>query len=365
MQVCGHVSEKSLVSSDYAAEELVEIAHRLAVRHRLELSESATSALFEMIVDARRNGDKTFGNAWSVRGLLEDLHNAVASRIVLEADDQDNLLPNFLEVTVEDVHSITPQNRHMAEAIPIDPLRLQRALAQLSSLTGLQSVKSEIDDLVQLCRYYREIGRSVTSAFSLHCVFTGNPGTGKTTVARIIADVFAALGLLERGHLVECSRQSLVAEYVGQTAPKTTRMIDTAMGGVLFIDEAYALATDSERDFGQEAIQVLLKRMEDDRGKFAVIVAGYTMEMRHFLRSNPGLESRFNRFLHFDDYSPSEMLEIAVRMLAGQGYVLGRDVLVRVLDCFRHQFRAGARRLGTPVSSANSSITPYAPTISA
>ncbi len=173
--------------------------------------------------------------------------------------------------------------------------------------------------MVKLVRFYREEGKDVLRRFSLHSVFMGNPGTGKTTVARIIARIYKALGLLERGHLVEVDKQGLVAGYIGQTAIKTAHVTDSAKGGVLFIDEAYALSTGSANDFGSEAIETLLKRMEDLRGQFVVIVAGYTEPMHHFLESNPGLSSRFDKTLVFEDYTPEELFAIALSMLKAEG----------------------------------------------
>jgi len=145
---------------------------------------------------------------------------------------------------------------------------------------------------------------------SLHMVFSGNPGTGKTMIARLMARIYKALGILSKGHLVEVDRSSLVAGYVGQTAGKTSEVIQKALGGVLFIDEAYSLNGAGENDFGQEAIDTLLKAMEDNREDLIVIVAGYDELMEQFIHSNPGLESRFNRYLHFEDYTLDEMLAI-------------------------------------------------------
>ncbi|MBX2965681.1 MAG: AAA family ATPase [Cyclobacteriaceae bacterium] len=193
---------------------------------------------------------------------------------------------------------------------------LYESLDELNALTGLTNIKHEVNEMVQLVKFYQETGKDVLSRFSLHTVFTGNPGTGKTTVARLLSKIYKGLGILEKGHLVEVDREGLVAGFVGQTAIKTTEKITEAMGGILFIDEAYSLAQGkgSNYDFGAEAIQVILKRMEDFRGKFGVIVAGYTGNMHDFVSSNPGLRSRFDKFFEFTDYSPEDMYAIALTM---------------------------------------------------
>jgi SpoVK/Ycf46/Vps4 family AAA+-type ATPase len=195
------------------------------------------------------------------------------------------------------------------------------SLAELNALTGLDGIKNEVNEMVKLVRFYQESGKDILNKFSLHTVFTGNPGTGKTTVARILSKIYKGLGILEKGHLVEVDRQALVAGYVGQTAIKTGDKINEAMGGVLFIDEAYSLANESgaQHDFGGESIQVILKRMEDLRGKFGVIVAGYTDNMQEFIQSNPGLRSRFDKYFFFEDYSPEDMLTIALSIFTKEG----------------------------------------------
>jgi hypothetical protein len=198
---------------------------------------------------------------------------------------------------------------------------LFEAMAELNGLTGLAGVKNEVNEMVKLVRFYQESGKDILNKFSLHTVFTGNPGTGKTTVARILARIYKGLGILEKGHLVEVDRQALVAGYVGQTAIKTAEKVTEAMGGILFIDEAYALANEagSPHDFGAESIQVILKRMEDLRGKFGVIVAGYTDNMHEFINSNPGLRSRFDKYFFFEDYEADDMFTIALAIFAKEG----------------------------------------------
>jgi SpoVK/Ycf46/Vps4 family AAA+-type ATPase len=217
-----------------------------------------------------------------------------------------NLLLDVTQILTQASASPKSVNKHQ-ETI------LNESLAELNSLTGLENIKTEINEMVKLVRFYQETGKDVLNKFSLHTVFTGNPGTGKTTVARIVSRIYQGLGILQKGHLVEVDREGLVAGYVGQTAIKASEKINEAQGGILFIDEAYSLAQGkgSQHDFGGEAIQVLLKRMEDLRGKFGVIVAGYTDNMQEFIESNPGLKSRFDKYFSFEDYTPADMLEIS------------------------------------------------------
>lgn len=194
----------------------------------------------------------------------------------------------------------------------------------LQSLIGLASVKQEVmslTNLVKISQQRKEKGMKIPTP-SYHCVFTGNPGTGKTTVARLLASMYKELGIIKRGQLIETDRSGLVAEYVGQTAVKTNKIIDKALDGVLFIDEAYSLVNGGETDYGAEAIATLLKRMEDDRDRLIVILAGYTTEMQQFIDSNPGLQSRFNRYIFFPDYNADELMGIFLSMLHKYDYTL-------------------------------------------
>lgn len=214
--------------------------------------------------------------------------------------------------------------------------------AELDSYIGLATVKEEVRNLINMASVYklRRQHDLPTTDMSLHMVFTGNPGTGKTMMARMMARIYRSLGILSKGQLVEVDRSGLVAGYVGQTALKTQKVIEKAMGGVLFVDEAYALNGRSENDFGQEAIDTLLKAMEDHRDDLVVIVAGYTDLMDKFIHSNPGLESRFNRFLLFEDYSLEELMAI-FKMRCGKGYVLSPEAEPLVRDYIAEESAAG------------------------
>lgn len=213
---------------------------------------------------------------------------------------------------------------------------LEDALEQLNRLVGLSKVKEDVQTIINFLkvRQLRIKNNLPAAAMSYHLVFTGNPGTGKTTVARLIAQIYKELGLISKGHLVEVDRSKLVAAYVGQTAIKVNEVAQSAMGGVLFIDEAYALSHSSDNDYGKEAVDTLLKVMEDNREKFIVIVAGYPEPIEQFLDSNPGLRSRFNKYIHFDDYSADELLLILNQMCEKSGYVLSDSAQTYAISRF-------------------------------
>ena len=206
---------------------------------------------------------------------------------------------------------------------------VEEAIAELNELIGLGAVKAEVEKFAKLAQVaqQRQAAGLKVAPMSYHMVFTGNPGTGKTTVARIMAKIYRALGIVKNGHLVETDRGGLIAEYVGQTAVKTGKVIDFALDGVLFIDEAYAITEgEGQRGYGPECIATLLKRMEDDRDRLVVIVAGYTDEMKRFIDANPGLQSRFNRYIHFPDYTAAELAAIFRLNAKKSQYILSPDV---------------------------------------
>ncbi|QDU88358.1 Stage V sporulation protein K [Pirellulimonas nuda] len=226
---------------------------------------------------------------------------------------------------------------------------VEESLAELDRLIGLDSIKHEVRSLANFLKLQqrRTAAGLPETDISLHMVFTGNPGTGKTTVARIIGRIFSALGVLEKGHLIETDRSGLVAEYAGQTGPKTNKKIDEALGGVLFIDEAYSLVASRQDDaFGHEAVQALLKRSEDDRERLVVILAGYPDEMAALLASNPGLSSRFNRQLAFDDYTPLELARIFGLMCVKNHYQLTPAARLKVMIGLKWEYDHRDRHFG-------------------
>jgi SpoVK/Ycf46/Vps4 family AAA+-type ATPase len=227
--------------------------------------------------------------------------------------------------------------------------QLNAAIAELDELIGLSTVKDRVRSYANFLELQRQRQQSglATMPISLHMTFIGNPGTGKTTVARIVGQILGALGTLPSGHVVETDRSGLVADYAGQTATKTNKLCDSAIGGVLFIDEAYSLIDASGDDaYGREAIQSLLKRMEDDRDKMAVILAGYSNEMRNMIRSNPGLSSRINTTIEFEDYTPAELGRIFETMCYQNQYELPADARYRLLIAFDHLYQNRDRHFG-------------------
>jgi energy-coupling factor transporter ATP-binding protein EcfA2 len=298
------------------------------------------SALFELLVDADRAAGSTHAKTYYEHALglayVVASVDAVPSARELAAIDafRDLLLGALSAVAAAPAPSPTPP----AAPVPQEPPEpLDALLAKLDALIGLEPVKAEVRlvaNLLTVARLRRERGLPVPGT-SHHLVFTGNPGTGKTTVARLLARVYRTLGVVPRGHLLEVDRSQLVAGYVGQTAQRVRAAFDEARGGVLLIDEAYALMRGGDRDFGQEAIDTIVKLVEDRRDDTVVIVAGYPDEMEAFLDTNPGLRSRFPKTIFFPDYTTDELLAIFELLAAEQRYVLtdeARERLRALLD---------------------------------
>lgn len=346
---------------DYLPQELSQIAAFACKKMGILLSQEARKELDELILEAFRKRDRTFGNARFVYDLVEKAKINLGLRIMAQEDPRSLSRETLEMVELKDVENIQVKTKAAMPDIPVDEALLHQSLSELNRLIGMDKIKAQINELVSLVRYYRQTGKDVLNSFYLHTVFFGNPGTGKTTVARILTRIYKALGMLERGHMVETDRQGLVAGFVGQTAIKTNEKIEEAMGGILFIDEAYALATrggGAHGDFGDEAIQTLLKRMEDHRGSFFVFVAGYPDNMESFLKANPGLASRFDKILRFDDYVPGELFQIAMLMLEEHGLIPTpeaakhlKDYLAYIYD-FRDKYFGNARTVRGIITDA-------------
>ncbi len=303
---------------DYSAEELTEMFKLRAKKNQFILAPDLEAGLIKLMKKVTQHPDPRFGNGRYVRNLFE---SAVEQQAIRLAAQKNVTKEQLMTLTLADVQ---PRSGLKDQ----EEVTLEQVLAELDQLIGMRSVKAEVRKMAEFCQIAKEREKAgmKNAKISYHCIFTGNPGTGKTTVARIMAKVFKALGILEKGHLVETDRSGLVAKYVGQTAAKTNEVIDSALGGVLFIDEAYTLVAGGTQDYGHEAIATLLKRMEDDRDRLIVIVAGYPDEMKKFINANPGLESRFTRSIHFPDYTTAELAAM-FRMYAKRNhYVLSPEM---------------------------------------
>ncbi len=306
---------------DYSADELFEIGKNMISKKGFSLSEDAVLAFKEAVYDLKRHSSATSGNGRMVRNYIDEIIRNQSSRIALSEVSAEEMTV----IIAKDIEAESPvENTYNLEA-------------ELSKVVGLESVKNYIRSLnarLMVQEQRKKHGLKVSTTQTLHMIFMGNPGTGKTMMARTVANVLSNMGIISTNKLVETDRSGLVAGYVGQTAIKTREVIESALDGVLFIDEAYALAQGGNNDFGQEAIDTLVKMMDDNRERLVVILAGYCDDMHNFLNRNAGLKSRFPNIIEFEDYSTNELLSIAEKMYKEQGYVLSSKAIELLSEIF-------------------------------
>jgi ATPases of the AAA+ class len=343
------------------ADEVTEMRRRLAAQGGAYGSTRPRAMKYFILADAGKkigNDPNKYQNAQ----ILADTYKLFAEHILATKDNTSEKETNrmtqyitMLETFLKEYGVFYTSNFKIIKAKPLlverkvvdpsDQENVDKLMESLNSLIGLERVKKDIAGIVDLIRVQkmREAKGMKTADISKHMVFYGNPGTGKTTVARLLGKIFQGLGVLKGGQLIEVDRGGLVCGYVGQTAIKTQEVIDKAMDGVLFIDEAYTLNVGKgENDFGQEAVDTLLKAMEDNRDRLIVIVAGYEEPMDEFLDSNPGLKSRFNKYIRFDDYSPEQLIKILEGMCSGKDYKLSPEARQAAIDYFDNCLRTQA-----------------------
>jgi SpoVK/Ycf46/Vps4 family AAA+-type ATPase len=322
---------RTIEFENYSAPELVTIVEQQCEKHHYRLDDGARAALHRHF--ERMPRDATFGNGRSARKVFEEMIDRQAHRL---AESFDATADDLTLLVAEDVGAVAGKGIG-ADAGERDEAHVADMLAQLEGMVGLRSVKREVTNMVNLlasAQRRRAAGLPIPS-LSRHLIFSGAPGTGKTTVARLYGKILTALGVLADGQLVECARSDLVGEYIGHTAQKTKDVFDRARGGVMFIDEAYTLAPPgATNDYGREAIDTLVKLMEDHRDEVVVIAAGYSDEMERFIAANPGLASRFSHTIEFENYEPDELVTIVSQHAAMSGYEVTEELTGKLLAYF-------------------------------
>lgn len=371
----GSVSAPTSVAQDEVDDEpqdfggrvikLISETHRASTSHfqrYLGVGYNRSAALCDFLEDlgmiSRQDGNEPrkilIDNARAQKA-LSDLDDSIRTAINRRFPDAETSSRREDKGPDDDLFSDDPRGEKTdSEEHPVKESNLNKShssagtLRELDGLIGLGPVKSDVKMLANFIKIQRKRKASglKEAPISYHCVFTGNPGTGKTTVARILADAYRSMGVLKKGHLVETDRSGLVGEYVGHTAVKTNKIIDSALDGVLFIDEAYTLVQGGDHDYGGEAIATLLKRMEDDRDRLVVILAGYTDEMKKFIDSNPGLQSRFNRYIQFPDYTAEELAQIFLLTAERSQYKCNADVRASVNDIMKNAVESKDKNFG-------------------
>jgi SpoVK/Ycf46/Vps4 family AAA+-type ATPase len=320
-------ADNVLTFADYTTGELNKILSKLLAERGLACPSDVKKALAEVISGLAHAKDETFGNAGEVRNLVDSLERRMASRVIQLNIPQQNKI------------ALADLPERYRRFLPVKAPDVDIILGEVNALVGISEVKGFLDTLVHRIQFEtmsKEKGKERRSAGMLqHLVFTGNPGTGKTTVARLLGQIYQSLGLLRKGHCVEVSRGDLVAGYVGQTALKTKEKIQEALDGILFIDEAYSLMDGGNQDFGKEAIDTLVEAIDKRKDRLVVVVAGYPHEMSNFLSTNPGLRSRFARTLEFKDFNSLEMGEILNRLAGHDGYVLPDPILDQAIGALQ------------------------------
>lgn len=318
---------------DYNADELFQILEGFVAKNEYRMDDACKEKARKAIKEMYDNRTKNFANGRAVREFFETMKRTQADR-VHQMD--------ITKISNDELLTFTAADVPYAERQRVD---YNTILTKFDSLIGMQSVKLEVSNLAAMINMQIQRGDR-SNIMAQHYVFTGNPGTGKTTVARIMADVLMALGVVSKGQLIEADRSMLVAGFTGQTAIKTNQLIDSAMGGVLFIDEAYTLVSSDSDSFGREAVDTLLKRMEDDRGKFVCIVAGYTDQMFKFMESNPGLSSRFSQTIHFPDYDADELTQIFMGLAKSRNFTIATEDMDGIRQYFDRMYAKRTKNFG-------------------